>query len=108
MIQLTDAAIDAIWWKLEVDDTITYFRVGCKGGGCSGYSVSFDYEMHKKSTDLVFQYNRGIVVIIDPKSFKLLDGSTIDYQKSLMKSGFTITSPNIQSKCGCGKSVSFK
>src|SRR5260221_14480936 len=99
-IQLTDKAIKAVQDALDNDETITYLRVGVRGSGCFGYSYYFEYEMSKKDNDFVFQF-KDIIVIVDPKSIKLLEGSTIDYHNSLMKSEFKINNPNAVSKCGC-------
>ena len=54
--------------------------------------------------DLVVHQD-GVRVIADEDSAPLLEGAEIDYSEGLMRSGFVITNPNIQStggSCGCG------
>jgi iron-sulfur cluster assembly protein len=105
-IILTEKSIKAINNHLEKNNNIKYLRVGCKGSGCSGYTTVFQFEENKKDTDIVLNIN-GAAVIIDPKSMKMLDGSTLDYRHSLVKSGFTLDIPNAK-YCGCQKSFSTK
>lgn len=108
MINITDKAIKAINKAKEKDNTKLYVRVGIKGGtGCDGFGLLIQFESDKKETDIEFTKD-GATVIIDPKSSKLLGDFTLDYHNSLMKSEFKLTSNNIKSKCGCGKSIDFK
>jgi iron-sulfur cluster assembly protein len=46
-------------------------------------------------------------VFIDPKSYIYLDGSTLEYQTTMMGRGFKFTNPNVKGTCGCGESVQF-
>ena len=103
-IQLTDKAITAIQDKLDTDEDITYLRIGVRGGSCSGFKAIFEYEMNKKDADIELQF-KDIVVIVDPKSAKILEGATIDYHKSLIKSGFVLKMEDAKF-CGCGSSFS--
>jgi iron-sulfur cluster assembly protein len=43
-------------------------------------------------------------VWIDPRSHRLLDGTTLDYDTSLLNRGFVFQNPNAKSTCGCGVS----
>ena len=43
---------------------------------------------------------------IDPKSHRLIDGTTLDYDTSLVSRGFIFNNPNAKSTCGCGTSFS--
>lgn len=101
---LTKNAVRAIQKALDTDDNITYLRIGVAGSGCSGYEIKFKYEDDKKKNDLEFQFD-DVIVIVDPKSIKFLDGATVDYHRSLMKADFKIDLPNAKF-CGCGKSFS--
>ncbi len=56
--------------------------------------------------DLVL-HEDGVRVITDADSAPLLEGAEIDYSDGLMRSGFVINNPNIQSTghgCACGGS----
>ena len=46
-------------------------------------------------------------VFVDPKSFIYLDGSTLEYQTTMMGRGFKFMNPNVKGTCGCGESVQF-
>ena len=45
--------------------------------------------------------------INDNKSYIFLIGTEIDYEETIMSSGFTFNSPMASKKCGCGESVGF-
>ena len=81
-------------------------RVGVKAGGCSGFEYVFGWERAPRSTDLVFEGQQGAKVFVDPKSLRLLDGTVLDYDTSLLSKGFVFNNPNAKSTCGCGASFS--
>ncbi len=82
----------------------TGLRVGVKAGGCSGLEYVFAWEPAPRDTDLVFDGPKGARVWIDPRSHRLLDGTTLDYDTSLMSRGFVFQNPHAKSTCGCGTS----
>ena len=81
-------------------------RIGIKAGGCSGLSYVFDWEPAAKDGDHVFEGPEGSRVFIDPKSFRFIDGTTLDYDTSLVSKGFIFNNPHAKSSCGCGTSFS--
>lgn len=81
-------------------------RVGVKAGGCSGFEYIFGWEQSPKHTDVVFEGQNGAKVFIDPKSLRLLDGTVLDYDTSLLSKGFMFNNPNAKNTCGCGVSFS--
>lgn len=50
----------------------------------------------------------GARIIIEPMAQMFLFGTEIDYQTSLIESGFQFRNPNVVDSCGCGESVRFK
>jgi iron-sulfur cluster assembly protein len=78
-------------------------RVGVKGGGCSGLSYVVDWAEAPARFDEVLELG-GARVFVDPKSARFLAGTTLDYQRTLMQSGFVFKNPNVKSACGCGES----
>ena len=80
-------------------------RVGIAGGGCSGFSYTFDFAPGAEADDLVITRD-GATVVIDPVSLDLLAGSEIDFSSELIGAAFKINNPNASSGCGCGTSFS--
>ena len=81
-------------------------RVGVKAGGCSGYEYVFAWQQDPQPEDEVFVGAGGARVFIDRKSFRLLQGTVLDYDTSLLSKGFIFNNPNAKSTCGCGVSFS--
>lgn len=81
-------------------------RIGIKAGGCSGLSYTFAWEAAARDGDHVFDGPEGSKVFVDPRSFRFLDGTTLDYDTSLVSKGFIFNNPNAKSSCGCGTSFS--
>ncbi|HUC75105.1 MAG TPA: iron-sulfur cluster assembly accessory protein [Vicinamibacterales bacterium] len=105
MIQITENAarqIRKMLTKRALDEK--GLRVGVKAGGCSGFEYTFGWEPSPRATDLVFEGPEGAKVFVDPKSFRLLDGTVLDYDTSLLSKGFLFNNPNAKSTCGCGVS----
>jgi iron-sulfur cluster assembly protein len=78
-------------------------RLGVQGGGCSGLSYLFRLETRQREKDNVYEFE-GVKVFVDPKSMLYLDGMTLDYQESLLHSGFVFENPNAKKSCSCGTS----
>jgi iron-sulfur cluster assembly accessory protein len=45
-------------------------------------------------------------VFVDPRSHRFIDGTTLDYDTSLVSKGFIFNNPNAKASCGCGTSFS--
>ena len=80
-------------------------RVYVTGGGCSGFQYGFSFEDTSEDDDTLIG-SEGITVLVDSLSYQYLEGSTLDYEQSLMGSRFLIKNPNAQTTCGCGLSFS--
>ena len=78
-------------------------RVFVKSGGCSGYSYGLAIDDKTLDGDKTFE-DRGVKVVVDVKSWALLQGSQVDYVENLMGGGFSVNNPNATSSCGCGHS----
>ena len=50
----------------------------------------------------------GARVMIAPMAQMFLFGTEIDYETSLLESGFKFRNPNVADACGCGESINFK
>ena len=84
----------------------TGLRVGVKAGGCSGFEYVFGWERAPEETDQVFEAANGSKVFVDPRSLRLLRGTELDYDTSLLSKGFLLNNPNATGSCGCGASFS--
>ena len=107
MIQITEDAAKQIQ-KMLIKRALGEqgLRVGVKAGGCSGFEYIFGWEQSPKATDVAFEGPEGAKVFVDPKSLRLLDGTVLDYDTSLLSKGFIFNNPNAKSTCGCGVSFS--
>jgi len=104
-IEVTPKAVQKIRQTFEKMGVHGGLRLGVLGGGCSGLSYQFKFDMKPRSTDKVFDFE-GVQIYVDPKSILYLHGMTLDYKESLMQSGFVFENPNAKKNCGCGTSFS--
>jgi iron-sulfur cluster assembly accessory protein len=81
-------------------------RLGVKAGGCSGFEYAFGWETTARTGDSVFEGADGARLFVDAKSLRLLDGTVLDYDASLLSKGFVVNNPHATSTCGCGASFS--
>ena len=103
-IQLGDSAVTRILKMLADRGTPNAgLRIQVKGGGCSGLQYDMSWAEAAKERDKVFERD-GVRVFVDPKSYLYLVGTILEYQESLMESGFKLINPNAKTSCGCGQS----
>ncbi len=102
---LTPAAADKVRALMAQPDQegATGLRVKVVGGGCSGLSYQIVLERSAGEDDSVVE-SEGVEIYIDAKSSLFINGTEIDYQESLMGSGFAFKNPNATGTCGCGTS----
>jgi iron-sulfur cluster assembly protein len=82
--------------------------VSLQGGGCSGFKYQIDFMEPPEDESLYRSIEKdGLRVLVDKKSYIFLVGTEIDYEETMMSSGFTFNSPMAASTCGCGESVGF-
>ena len=106
-ISLTPAAIKRINELKRKRQTPEHFlRVGVRGGGCSGLSYVLDFIEAPGPKDKVFEFDDGVKVAVDRKSYLFVNGTEIDFVKSLMKTGFEFRNPLASGSCSCGDSFS--
>ena len=78
-------------------------RVFVKSGGCSGYSYGMAIDDRELDGDKYFE-DKGVKIVVDPKSLLLVQGSQLDYVENMMGGGFNVVNPQATSECGCGHS----
>ncbi len=105
MVTVTPKAVGKIREAFEREGVNGGLRLGVLGGGCSGLSYQFKFDVKPRPTDQVLNFD-DVKVFIDPKSLVFLDGMTLDWKDSLIQSGFVFENPNAKKSCGCGTSFS--
>jgi iron-sulfur cluster assembly protein len=103
MIEVTSSAVERIRQMLVENHVQGGLRLGIVGGGCSGMSYKFRFETQPRADDHVFEVD-GVRLMVDPKSYKYLDGMILDFRNTLMEQAFVFHNPNATKSCGCGKS----
>ena len=106
VIHLTEQAakkIVTLLGKEGVSPESGGLRVGIQGGGCSGLSYAMRLDTQARDRDKVFE-EFGARIFVDPKSLLYLNGTTLDYEETLMRQGFVFVNPNAARSCGCGSS----
>ena len=109
MIHVTEAAGQEIA-RLTVEKSAGEeggLRLYVQGGGCAGMSYGMDIIEAPTEKDRVIDVE-GVRVIVDPKSWMFLNGTTVDFKESLMGRGFVFENPNDIGACGCGTSFSIE
>jgi iron-sulfur cluster assembly protein len=102
-ITLTDAAATHVKTFLDNRGKGVGLRLAVKTTGCSGMAYVLEFADDIDPEDKVFE-EKGIQVIIDPKSFVYLSGTELDYSKEGLNEGFKFNNPNVKGECGCGES----
>lgn len=105
-ITITNAAKDQLTKQFTARPE-AYIRFGVRGGKCEGFVYVFEWAGSKEEADYLIE-DGLIKLLIDKKSALYLEGTEIDYEAGLFKSGFKFSVPRQQSLCSCGESVSFK
>ena len=104
-ITLTDSAADRIRHFLEQRGKGVGVRLGVRTTGCSGMAYVVEFADDIEDTDTVFE-DRGVKLVVNPKSLVYLDGTELDFGKEGLNEGFRFNNPNEKARCGCGESFS--
>ena len=102
-ITLTDAAADRVKSFLQRRGKGLGLRLGVRTSGCSGMAYVLEFVDDLDEDDVVFE-DRGVKVIVDPKSMVYIDGTELDFAKEGLNEGFKFNNPNVKDECGCGES----
>ena len=105
-VTMTPAAVGQIT-KLMERDGRAGLRIGVKKGGCAGMEYTMDYADDVDPLDEVVEKD-GDRDMNAPIAQMFLFGTEIDYEISLLESGFKFRNPNVEDACGCGESIKFK
>lgn len=80
-----------------------WLRVAVRGGGCSGLQYFLDFVEAPTPGDRTYEFD-DVRVCVDKKSYLFLNGTELDFERSLLKTGFVFNNPMAQRSCSCGES----
>ncbi len=106
-IAVTDAAarkIAALALKDSRTDAILRLRV--LAGGCSGFTYELSFTDAPADDDHIIDAPDGVRVLVDPKSAPIVQGSTLDFNDSMLGGGLKVINPQAKHECACGDSFS--
>jgi iron-sulfur cluster assembly protein len=104
-ISLTDDAATHVKNYLDKRGKGVGVRLGVKTTGCSGMAYTIEFADQVEEEDQIFE-DKGVTVIINPKSMVYLNGTELDFTREGLNEGFKFTNPNEKDRCGCGESFS--
>lgn len=104
-ISLTESAATHVKNYLEKRGKGVGVRLGVKTTGCSGMAYTIEFADQVEEEDQIFE-DKGVKVIINPKSMVYLSGTELDFTREGLNEGFKFTNPNEKDRCGCGESFS--
>ena len=102
MVKFTKRAVKVIsniMNEQKVSDD-TRVRVGGKGGGCSGFTYTVDFDSRKGKFDLEFE-SFGLNILVDKKSHIYIKDTEVDWSNDLNDRGLKFNNPSAKGSCGC-------
>ena len=100
-IYLTETSAKILSGVMQVEKpSPEYVRFGVKGGGCSGFTYTIDFDSRPRKFDLEFE-SCGINVLVDKKSHLYIKETTIGWSNELQDKGFKFNNPHAKGACGC-------
>ena len=107
---LTETAAKQLLNAMTKDDLSpdnTFIRMGVKGGGCSGFTYTLDFDSKKTKFDLEFE-SQNIKILVDKKSHLYIKNTEIDWSNSLNDRGLKFNNPSAKGSCGCRTSFMYE
>lgn len=85
-----------------------YFFLGLKKGGCAGmeYDIQLCDTIPNNSDPI--KIADDLTIYIAREAILFLLGTSIDFETTVLRTGFIFNNPNQISACGCGESVMLK
>ena len=93
--------------RLMASKSAQGLRIGLKKGGCAGMEYTMELADAASPGDEVVEQGAARVLIA-PTAQMFLFGTEIDYESTMLESGFKFRNPNVTDSCGCGESVRFE
>lgn len=105
VITVTDKAARKIRQLAEKQSAEPVLRVRVVAGGCSGFSYELSFDGSNED-DHVIPAADDVRVIVDPRSAPIVEGSTLEFNDSLLGGGLKMMNPRAVHECACGDSFS--
>ncbi len=107
MITISEKAKERVLniWKEDKLSEDHFVRVSVTSGGCSGLTYNMKFDNESLASDEIF-LDKGIKLVVDPKSILYLLGTELDFSEGLNGKGFYFNNPNAARTCSCGESFS--
>lgn len=102
-VTITEAAAKHVTKYLARRGKGVGVRLGVKTTGCSGLAYKLEYADEQSPEDIIFE-DKGVRVLVDPKSLPYLEGTQLDFVREGLNEGFRFNNPNERDRCGCGES----
>ena len=83
-----------------LDPDNTAVRMGVKGGGCSGFTYTLEFEEHRTKWDLLYE-SHGLSILVDKKSNLYIGETVVDWSYNLTDRGLKFNNPIAKGSCGC-------
>ena len=103
MITVTEAAANHIARCIKKRGGGIGIRLGVKTTGCSGLAYKLEFVDEPSPEDLTFE-SKNVLIFVDPKSFRYVDGTDLDFERNGLNEGFKFNNPLERDRCGCGES----
>jgi iron-sulfur cluster assembly protein len=108
VVTLTERAAERVREIMDrAEKPYAGLRVGLKNGGCAGQEYILEYAESADPLDEVVE-DKGVTILVEPKSVLFLIGSEIDYEVTKLAAKFVFRNPNETDACGCGESVTIE
>ena len=107
MLTITDEGAKRVNNFLEARGSGLGIRVKVTTTGCSGFAYGIEFADQIDEGDNVFE-DKGVTIIVDPKTLLMVDGTQLDYKQEGINEGFEFNNPLAGDTCGCGESFTMK
>jgi len=102
-VSLTPAAVNHVKKSLAKRGGGIGLRLAVKTSGCNGFAYALEFVDAVAADDECFE-TLGVMVVVDPRSLGMLDGTELDFVREGLNEGFKFNNPNAKANCGCGES----
>ena len=102
-VTLTEAAARHVTRYLGKRGKGVGVRLGVKTTGCSGLAYKLEHPDEPAAEGVIFE-DRGVKLLVDPKSLPYIEGTQLDFVREGLNEGFRFNNPNERDRCGCGES----